>query len=148
MTVDETIELVKRLMAGHKDFKGRDYHIHDLEVMDLLPPNASDTEKKAAVLHSVFDDKAATERDLLTAGVEPEVIAIVRLVSNGPNVRGYRAYVEKCREIVASGNVAAMRIKLADMLANVGHPTNNYTETIDIMREGLRRCEGGLADLG
>jgi (p)ppGpp synthase/HD superfamily hydrolase len=137
MTVEETIELVKRLMAGHKDFRDRDSYIHDLEVMGLLPPDASDTEKKAALLHGVLDVNAATEHDLFVAGVEPEVIAIVGLVSNGPTVRSYAAYVQKCRDIVASGNVSAMRIKLADMLAKPGHPTNNYTETILIMREGL-----------
>jgi (p)ppGpp synthase/HD superfamily hydrolase len=137
MTVEDTIELVKRLMAGQKDFRDRDGYIHDLEVMDLLPPGASDTEKKAALLHGVLDAKAATEHDLFAAGVEPEVMTIVRLVSNGPNVRSYAAYVQKCRDIVASGNVSAMRIKLADMLAKPGHPTNNYAETILIMREGL-----------
>jgi hypothetical protein len=142
MTVDETIELVKRLMTGQKDFRDRDGYLHDLEVMGLLPPDASDMEKKAGVLHGVLDAKAATEHDLVAAGVEPEVIAIVNLVSNGPNVRGYAAYVQKCRDIVASGNVSAMRIKLADMLAKPGHPTNNYDETILIMQAGLAAQSG------
>jgi hypothetical protein len=67
------------------------------------------------------------------------------LVSNGPKLRGYAAYVQKCRDVVACGSRAAMRVKLADMLANEGHPTNNYAETIEIMRAGLRAASGERA---
>ena len=67
----------------------------------------------------------------------PEVIEIVELVTNGPTVKGYAAYVDKCRSIVASFNRSAMRVKLADMLANANHPTNDYRETIEIMKTGL-----------
>jgi (p)ppGpp synthase/HD superfamily hydrolase len=140
--LQNTVDLAKRLMAGREDWKGRDYYIHDIEVMELLPPEASDTERKAALLHSTLDGAAATPEDLLRLGVEPEVVEIVKLVSNGPKVRGYAAYVQKCREVVASGSRSAMRVKLADMLANEGHPTNNYAETIEIMRAGLRATLG------
>lgn len=136
--LQSTLDLAKRLMAGRKDWKGRDYYIHDIEVMELLPPEASDSERKAALLHSTLDVGAATAEELLRLGVESEVVEIVSLVSNGPKVRGYAAYVQKCRDVVASGSCAAMRVKLADMLANEGHPTNNYAETIEVMREGLR----------
>lgn len=139
MTVDETLALTKALMTGRKDWQGRDYFHHDTEVMELLGATASETEKKAALLHSVLDQKAARPEDLERLGVEPEVIELVRLVSNGPHVTSYAAYVQKCREIVASGNKSAMCIKLADMLANEGHPTNNYRETIAIMRDGIAR---------
>ena len=134
----DTIALAMRLMAGRKDWQGRDYYLHDIEVMELLPPDASDAERKAALLHSTLDGGAATYEELLRYGVDPEVADIVKLVSNGPTVKGYAAYVQKCRDVVATGNRAAMRVKLADMVANAGHPTNNYAETIEIMRAGLR----------
>jgi len=137
MTLEQTIELIKRLMAGRRDWRGRDYFHHDIEVMELLGAEASTREKKAALLHSVLDQNAATADQLVAIGVESDVIELVRLVSNGPSVKGYDAYVQKCRDIVATGDKAAMRIKLADMLANEGHPTNNYAETIAIMRMGL-----------
>jgi (p)ppGpp synthase/HD superfamily hydrolase len=140
--LQSTVELAKWLMAGRNDWRGRDYYIHDIEVMELLPPEASDAERKAALLHSTLDGGAATPEELLRLGAEPEVVEIVKLVSNGPKVRGYAAYVQKCREVVASGNCSAMRVKLADMLANEGHPSNNYTETIEIMRVGLRATLG------
>jgi (p)ppGpp synthase/HD superfamily hydrolase len=133
-----TAELAKRLMAGRKDWQGRDYYHHDVEVMELLPPDSTDTERRAALLHSVLDTGAATPEDLSLYGVEPEVVEIVKLVTTGPDVKGYDAYVRKCREIVASGNRSAMKVKLADMFANEGHPTNDYTETIEIMKAGLR----------
>ncbi len=135
-------ELAKRLMAGRRDWKGRPYYFHDIDVMELLPPQSSDAERKAALLHSVLDTGAARPEDLLSSGVEPQVVELVKLVSNGPDVKGYTAYVQKCRDIVASGNRGAMRVKLADMLAKQGHPTNDYTETIDIMRAGLRASAG------
>lgn len=135
--MQDTIELAKRLMAGRKDWKGRDYYLHDIEVMQLLPFDSSNSERKAALLHSTLDGGAATVEELLARGVEPEVVEVVKLVSNGPAVKGYKAYVQKCRDIVASGNRSAMKVKLADMLANEGHPTNDYTETIEIMRAGL-----------
>jgi (p)ppGpp synthase/HD superfamily hydrolase len=139
MTVDDALALAKRLTRGHKDYYDRDYYVHDVEVMRLLPEPASDTERKAALLHSVLDLGAATAAQLREWGVDPEVVDIVELVTNGPAVRGYTAYVEKCRSIIASGNKSAMRVKLADMLANANHPTNNYRETIEIMKAGLAR---------
>jgi (p)ppGpp synthase/HD superfamily hydrolase len=140
--LQSTIDLAKRLMAGRKDWKGRDYYLHDIEVMELLPPDSSDAERNAALLHSTLDGGAAIPEELLHYGVDPEVVEIVKLVSNGPNVGGYAAYVQKCRDVVASGNRSAMKVKLADMLANDGHPTNNYAETIEIMRAGLRVALG------
>jgi (p)ppGpp synthase/HD superfamily hydrolase len=137
-----TIELAQRLMAGRKDWKGRDYYLHDIDVMELLPPEATDIERKAALLHSTLDTGAATPQELLAHGIEPQVIEILLLVANGPGVTGYGAYVQKCRDIVASKNRAAMRVKLADMLANTGHPANDYTETIELMRAGLRPGQG------
>lgn len=135
--LQSTIDLARRLMAGRKDWRGRNYYIHDIEVMELLPPDSSDAERKAALLHSTLDGGAVTPDELLHHGVDPEVVEIVKLVSNGPRVRGYAAYVQKCRDVVASGNRSAMKVKLADMLANAGHPTNDYAETIEIMRAGL-----------
>ena len=137
MTIEQTIELIKKLMGGRKDWRGRDYFVHDIEVMQMLGAEASELEKKTALLHSVLDEKVVTAEELLRIGVDPDVVKLVTLVSNGPNVKGYAAYLNKCRRIVASGNESAMRVKLADMLANEGHPTNNYTETIAIIRAGL-----------
>lgn len=135
--MSDCVRLIKRLMAGRKDWKGRDYFLHDIEVMELLPPDATDAERMAALLHSVFEVGAATPGQLRAERVPAEVIEIVTLVTNGPTVRSYAAYVDKCRAIIASGNRAAMRVKLADMLANQGHPTNNYSETIAMMRNAL-----------
>ena len=138
--VNDSLALVKRLMAGRKDWRGRDYFLHDIEVMELLPSDATEMERMAALLHSVFEVGAATPEQLLQERVPAEVIDIVTLVTNGPMVRSYGAYVDKCRAIIASGNRAAMRVKLADMLANAGHPTNDYSETIAMMRTALG-CE-------
>ena len=52
--VNDSLALVKRLMAGRKDWKGRDYVLHDIEVMELLPSDATEMERMAALLHSVF----------------------------------------------------------------------------------------------
>jgi (p)ppGpp synthase/HD superfamily hydrolase len=102
MLVQGNIDLTKQLTSGHKDYFGRGYYMHDIEVMRLLPDDATDTEKKAALLHSVLDLSATIEQGLLSLGVEPEVVEIVRLPINGPSVRGYEDYVVKCSSIVVS----------------------------------------------
>lgn len=132
-----TIDLVRGVLRRRKDWRGRDYYLHDLDVMDLLPPEASDAERNAALLHSAVEMGVMSLDSLPRLGFDPEVVEIVKLITNGPAVKGHGAYVEKCRTIVASGNRGAMRVKLADMLANEGHPTNDYADTIAIMRAGL-----------
>ena len=139
--LQSTIDLAKQLMAGRRDWNGREYYLHDIAVMELLPPRSTDIERKAALLHSTLDTGAATPEDLLAYGIEPEVVEILMLVTNGPGVASYSAYVQKCRDVVASKNRAAMKVKLAEMLANTGHPRNDYTETIELMRAGLQSSQ-------
>ena len=139
MDVQECMILAMQLTEGRKDYRGRDWWHHDVEVMNLLPADATDDEKMAALLHSVLDILAISETGLLEKGVPARVVEIVRRVTNGPTVKGYAAYVNKCREVVASRDRSAIRVKLADMKANRDHPTNDYTETIQIMEEGLSR---------
>lgn len=63
-------------------------------------------------------------------------------LQDGPGVTSYSTYMQKSRAIIASKNLAAMQIKLADMLGNTGHPTNDYSETIELMRAGLQAGRG------
>jgi (p)ppGpp synthase/HD superfamily hydrolase len=139
--LQSTIELAKRLMAGRKDRNGREYYLRDIEVMELLPPPSTDIERKAALLHSTLDTGAATPEDLLACGVEPQVVEILLLVTDSPGVTSYFANVQKCRDILASKNRAAMKVKLAGMLANIGHPGNDDTETIELLRGGLQSSQ-------
>jgi (p)ppGpp synthase/HD superfamily hydrolase len=136
--VRRTADLVKRL-TDRKDWRGRGYYQHSLEVMNLLPRGSTELERQAALLHSVLDTGAATPEDLSAYGIAPEVVEVVKLVSNGPGVQGRAACLQKCRDIVASGNRSAMKVKLAEMLASAGYPVNDCRETIEIVTAGL--CE-------
>ena len=125
-------------MAGGKDWRRREYYLHDTEFMELLPPPATDIERKATLLHSTLATDAATPEDLLACGVETQVVRILMLVITGPCVASRAACLQKCREIVASKNSAAIKVKLAEMLANTAHPGNDYTETIELMTATLQ----------
>ena len=57
-----------------------------------------------------------TADDLRTAGVEEEAIAAIRLVSRNLDPDG--TYLDWIGRIAASGNVTAIRVKLADNLDN------------------------------
>ena len=77
-------------------------------------PNASPAEVQAAYLHDALEDTDATEADLLAAGVEPQAIAIVKRLTRDPML----SYLDWIQAIAASGDVGAIRVKLADNADN------------------------------
>ena len=72
-----------------------------------------------ALLHDVLEDTKVTAHDLLTAGVEEDIVAAVQILTKHPN-RNYDEYLK----IVKLNNLAC-HVKIADMLSNlVDSPTN------------------------
>lgn len=108
-----TYELVKAAHAGQKDKSGVDYHIHCANVMNRLPADASGDERMAALLHDILEDTEVTEHDLVHLGYSAEVIDTVKLLTR-PQGADKKAYLDWIRDIAASGNRMAIRIKIAD----------------------------------
>lgn len=105
-TILETYALVDRLFAGKTDEAGRPYVDHCVRVMALLPADATDDERHAALLHYVFEDTDAT----LT--YPTKIIQLVTALT-----RRHDEYYEDYISRVAK-NPSARRIKIADLTDN------------------------------
>jgi len=144
----ETLAIAARLHAGQTDWGGKPYLGHLIAVRDLLGADATEVERKAAILHDTIEDvrvpdgspmgRPMVADDLRALGFRDEIVEIVVLLSRPPEPEGWwrgmpravaladgeRRYFEKIAAIVASGNLSAMRVKLADNTHN-GDPARD-----------------------
>lgn len=111
---EKTIEFIRRAHAGQVDKGGQPYHLHPMAVAELLPPESDEDEYLAALLHDVLEDTDATESDLRDLGYSEKTIDIVKLLTRPSGL----AYLDWIRQIAASGNQGAIRVKLADNTHN------------------------------
>lgn len=113
--IASAIRYIKRAHMGQKDMGGKPYWTHPMRVMTLLGRSASVTEKHAALLHDVIEDTETTFDDLRRVGFHTDVLVAVELLTR-PAGLTYQRYINR---LILSGNVAAMRVKLADLLDNM-----------------------------
>lgn len=112
---NETILLVADLHGDQVDKLGAPYYFHPMRVMMRLGPGAPEPEKLAALLHDVLEDvPGITAETLREKGYSDDVIAMLRLLARKEG-ESYPAFIDR---IIASGNLGAMRIKLADLYDN------------------------------
>lgn len=115
---NEIIRLAERLHAGQTDKVGAPYIGHLARVagnLERLWPDAPLDEVEAAWLHDSLEDTEATEASLLAEGVSAETVRIVRAVTRPEGATNYLAWIA---ELAASGDMPALRVKLADNLDN------------------------------
>lgn len=115
----DTLEFARTLHKGQVDKAGAPYWRHLERVAHRLMerfPDATKAQFQAALLHDAIEDAGATADDLRAAGVEEEAIAAIQLVSRNLNPEG--SYLDWIGRIAASGNLTAIRVKLADNLDN------------------------------
>lgn len=115
---NEVIRLAERLHAGQTDKVGAPYIGHLARVAANLErrwPDAPLDEVEAAWLHDSLEDTEATEASLLAEGVSAETVRIVRAVTRPEGATNYLAWIA---ELAASGDMPALRVKLADNLDN------------------------------
>lgn len=129
--ITSTYDLIKKAHEGQKDKSGVDYYVHCVSVMNRLPKDASDDERMAALLHDVLEDTTLTEHDLVHLGYSADVIDIVKLLSR-PQGANKKAYLDWIKDIAASGNRRAIRIKIAD------NEDNSDPARIDTLPEDFR----------
>ena len=112
----DSIEIMRRAHEGQLDKCGRPYYLHPLRVaMRLLHCTAA--ERHAALLHDVVEDTLVTMDDLRQMAYSGEVLDLVDLLTRRkPEGESHNEYVER---IVQSGNVQALRVKLADVYDNM-----------------------------
>lgn len=115
----DTLAFAKSLHHGQVDKAGAPYWMHLERVARRLMerfPDATKAQIQAALLHDAIEDAGVTADDLRGAGIEEEAIAAIQLVSWNLNPDG--SYLDWIGRIAASGNVTAIRVKLADNLDN------------------------------
>lgn len=111
-----TIELMRAAHEGQMDKSGQPYYLHPLRVA-MRVAHCSAAERHAALLHDVVEDTPVIIAALAEHGYSDEVLELVALLTrNTPEGESHRQYMAR---IVASGNVRAMRVKLADVYDNM-----------------------------
>lgn len=108
-TYVETLAYVQQLFRGVTDHGGVPYWTHCERVAQRL---TDPEERLAGLLHDVIEDTEVTAADLLARGYSRHVVEIVELVSRDKS--NGLTYIQWVESIVATGNRAAMRVKLAD----------------------------------
>ena len=120
-----TMAAIKIMFAAHKDQldkSGLPYVFHPWHVAEQMTDEVSCT---AALLHDVIEDTDITAEYLLTAGISPEVVEVVKLLTH-PKGTDYFDYVRRLKP-----NPVARAVKLADLRHNsdptraVLHPTEH-----------------------
>lgn len=94
---------------GQLDQIGAEYIDHPGRVAERFDPVTEPVLVAAAWLHDVLEDTAVTAQNLLEAGVQPEVVEIVQLLTRTPDVSDDAYYARIGRHPVAR------RVKLADL---------------------------------
>ena len=113
-TLQETVDLCVKAHQNQKDKIGVDYFHHPISVADLLPSWVPKFEFQAALLHDVVEDTSYTLKDLEDLGYVKETLDIIELLTDNSNANYYK-YIES---IIQSGNIGALRVKLADNIHN------------------------------
>jgi (p)ppGpp synthase/HD superfamily hydrolase len=113
-TIDETVELIKRLHKGQTDKAGQEYWRHPVAVMNRIP-GATPHECHVALLHDVLEDNKATARDLLQMRYDFEIVWHVRSLTK-PDGLDYLTWIGI---LCALGERAVLRVKRADIEHNL-----------------------------
>lgn len=112
-SINETIAFIRRAHANQVDKGGSPYWLHPVSVMKRLPADATDDERRVALLHDVIEDTETTASDLLAMGYSKAVVDAVVLLSR-PEGDSRPTYMEWVCSLAASGNKMAIRAKIAD----------------------------------
>jgi (p)ppGpp synthase/HD superfamily hydrolase len=114
-TIPDTIHFMTGAHTGQFDKGGNPYYLHPLSVcMRLINPTSA--MRHAALLHDVVEDTDCTLGYLRLMGYSDEVITLVDLLSQRKDQgESHRVFIDR---LLASGNVDALTIKLADNADN------------------------------
>ncbi len=111
----EAFSVAQALHEGQIDRAGRPKIDHVVRVAQRLTqifPDAPREQIQAALLHDALQECATTPVRLVLAGIEPEIVQIVEQLTRPPET----PYLEHIRALVASGDIGAIRVKLAEHL--------------------------------
>jgi (p)ppGpp synthase/HD superfamily hydrolase len=107
--------------AGQVDRLGEPYIDHPRTVAGLLT-GGPEALQAAAWLHDVLEHTGATAADLLAAGVPPEVVRLVEVLTRRPD-EDYLAFIGR-----VCADRGAVQVKIADALHNLD-PSRDFGPT-------------------
>ncbi len=116
--IDLARRLARRAHAGQTDRHGNPFITHPGRVAARTPAWA----RPAAWLHDVLEDTPVTAADLLAAGVAPDTVAAVVLVSRldtGHGLPDYAGYIDRIATAAGEPGRIARIVKLADNADNL-----------------------------
>ena len=116
-----TIAFISQAHAGQK-YGDMDYFFHPVAVANAVTQPTED-EYLAALLHDVIEDTIFSEDDL-RGMYSDAVVDIVVLLSKDKTLD----YVGNIQRIIDSGNVSAMKVKLADNRINFSGDKSHMSE--------------------
>ena len=94
---------------GKHDRSGAPYIDHPGRIAERFDPITQTVEAAAAWLHDVLEDTAITAQELFEAGVMPQIVEVVQLLTRTPDITPDEYYARIRRDPVAR------RVKLADI---------------------------------
>lgn len=124
ISIEVTLRIALEAHTGQKDLDGNPAILHPLAV-GLM--GRTDAEIKAGFLHDVVEDSSITLEDLKNRGVEDDVLTALALLSHDKEKVGYFEYV---KNIIASGNVTAIHVKLNDLHHNLQRSKDSYEAAV------------------
>jgi len=110
--IEIALEIALRAHKGQRDLDGKPVILHPLTV--ALKGN-NEREIVAGLLHDVVEDTDWTFDDLLQAGISPEVVDALRLLTHIKD----EPYLDYVRRIAASRNRIAINVKSNDLDHNL-----------------------------
>lgn len=128
--VERAIALAVRFHLGQRDKAGAPYLLHLFRVALQAEDPIS---QQAALLHDVIEDSEATLRDLVSAGISPEAVEAVSLLTHDLS-ESYADYVVKIKN-----NPIATQVKLLDLHDN--YRLDRVAYRSDHVREDATRIQ-------
>jgi hypothetical protein len=106
--IEIALEIALKAHKGQRDLDGKPVILHPLTV--AMKGN-NENEIVAGLLHDVVEDTGYTFEDLLTAGISPEVVDALRLLTHKKGSE----YMDYVRRIADSHNPIAINVKCNDL---------------------------------
>lgn len=127
---DKAYILAKKAHAGQVDKGGQPYFRHPLRVAQSFHDPKL---RAAALLHDVLEDSEMTVKSLLDAGIDVEIVEIVKILTRRSG-ESYDQYINR-----VALNAKATLIKLADLdhnmdLGRLPEPTEDDYRRLDKYR--------------
>ena len=110
--IEVALEIALKAHKGQRDLDGMPVILHPLTV--ALKGN-NESEIVAGLLHDVVEDTDSTFDDLLEAGIKPEVVDVLRLLTHSKD----EPYLDYVQRIADSCNPIAINVKCNDLEHNL-----------------------------